>query len=128
MKKAFRFLRVTMLWIIALPYTIGGTGVALNQAVLIANHGKFPVMLNNRQQRFQGVESDGFMDDYHCNMTHDTRLNALGDIFHYNAAYVSVGDMLIDIGDWLSEFCAYIWGVLVCLKLLANNVVNRGEQ
>lgn len=41
------FLRKTALWILLLPVAIGGLGAASNQLVLIANHDKFPVMVNS---------------------------------------------------------------------------------
>jgi len=45
----FNFLRKTMLWIILLPWAIFGVGVASNQLVLVANHGKFPIMETQTQ-------------------------------------------------------------------------------
>ena len=45
----FRFLRKTMLWILLLPAATWMAGFSSNQAVLIANHGKFPVRYNNVQ-------------------------------------------------------------------------------
>ena len=48
------FLRKTALWILLLPIAIWGIGVASNQAVLIANHDKFPVMINSA--RAQNLE------------------------------------------------------------------------
>lgn len=41
-----KFLRLTFLWVLLLPYLIGNLGAASNQLVLVANHDKFPVMYN----------------------------------------------------------------------------------
>jgi hypothetical protein len=43
------FLRKTYGWLVLAPLLMIVLGIASNQAVLIANHGKFPVMLNERQ-------------------------------------------------------------------------------
>ena len=40
-------LQKTALWILLAPIAITFVGVASNQAVLIANHDKFPVMVNS---------------------------------------------------------------------------------
>jgi hypothetical protein len=53
------FLRKTALWILLLPTAIWGIGVASNQAVLIANHDKFPVMINSA--RAQNLELRQFI-------------------------------------------------------------------
>jgi hypothetical protein len=45
------FLRKTALWILLLPVAIIGVGAASNQLVLIANHDKFPVMVNSAGSR-----------------------------------------------------------------------------
>jgi hypothetical protein len=42
----FKLLRKTALWILLAPCAIWGAGLASNQAVLNANHDKFPVMWN----------------------------------------------------------------------------------
>src|ERR1700688_1913763 len=45
------FLRKTSLWILLLPAAIGGVGAASNQLVLIANHDRFPVMINSAESQ-----------------------------------------------------------------------------
>ncbi len=43
----FSFLRRTSLYILAIPALVFGLGLLSNQAVLVANHDKFPVMYND---------------------------------------------------------------------------------
>ena len=50
----------TRLYLLLAPYLVFYTGVAANQAVLVANGGKFPVMVNDRAAKTFGFESDGF--------------------------------------------------------------------
>jgi hypothetical protein len=52
------FLKSTYSWLILAPILLVLLGAASNQAVLIANHGKFPVMLNERQQEMFSSEND----------------------------------------------------------------------
>lgn len=44
------FLKKNHVWLILAPVLLTILGAASNQAVLIANHGKFPVMLNEKQE------------------------------------------------------------------------------
>lgn len=106
-----KFLAKTYLWLAALPYVLIVLGAASNQAVLISNHGKFPVMLNETV----AVPADGMLDKEHCVMTHETRLNALADIFNIGAVE-SVGDLAIDLGDVLRPFTFGAWLALVTKK------------
>jgi hypothetical protein len=112
-----RFLRVTMLWILLAPAAIGFIGAASNQAVLIANHDKFPVLMNN----FRGFEvgPEGMLDNIHCVMTNETRLNFLADIFDLKSNSYSVGDLLLILGEWMWTFCPFVWAALVARRLLA---------
>lgn len=112
MRRLFKFLRVTRVWIILLPYLFFGLGLVSNDAVLIANHGKFPVMFTDHLPNV-----DGMYDDQHCVMTGETKLNALGDIFDYGSATASVGDIMLDIGRWLRTICFYIWLTMALPRL-----------
>jgi Family of unknown function (DUF5317) len=121
------FFRSTMLWILAAPIAIGFIGAASNQAVLIANHDRFPVLLNavGLQHAIEsGIVVTGddiiMIDETHCVMTSKTRLNFLADIFDFHSEWVSVGDMLLDLSDWLWHFCPAIWFALVIRKLLCS--------
>src|SRR5271166_714269 len=103
-----KFLRTTMLWILLLPVATIVTGAASNQAVLIANGDKFPVMVNPVKLDYFGKEHandeakakpsphqeepkritrlvtlpDGtvMIDDVHCWMSKKTHLNFMADI------------------------------------------------
>jgi hypothetical protein len=56
--KILSLLKSTQSWLILLPLFLVLAGAASNQAVLIANHGKFPVMLNERQQAQFSAKND----------------------------------------------------------------------
>jgi len=106
-----------MLWLVLLPYVFTGAGVASNQLVLIANHGKFPVMMNPRLIAQLPPDADGMIDEIHCVMTHATRLNFLADVFFMRGKGVySVGDALLLAGVSLSV-CKFVWFGLILYRL-----------
>jgi Family of unknown function (DUF5317) len=117
------FLRVTMLWVMLLPLLVGFAGVASNQLVLIANHDKFPVMLNEHKNNMRDgdgnalVDADGMIDDAHCVMTSETHLNVMADIFDFKDAIYSVGDGLINLGAWGWTWAPFVWVGLVIRRL-----------
>ena len=130
------FLRKTALWVLLLPYAVYGVGAASNQLVLIANHDKFPAMINQAKidkfnaavdaanlagipevpSRLDYVEG-GMIDDIHCVMTSKTHLNFLADIFDTHDMIYSVGDGLLFLGKWLATFCPFIWGFALMEKV-----------
>src|ERR1700675_4283495 len=65
-KPMMHFLRKTSLWILLLPAALGGIGAASNQLVLIANHDRFPVMINSAASELvslkQGVAYEQAVD------------------------------------------------------------------
>jgi hypothetical protein len=132
----FKFLRKTALWIVLVPALIFGVGVASNQAVLVANHDRFPVMWNsykaasyalsiekeaadaedsgNEDARVQAAFDlealhDGYLDDTHVLMTSKTHLNFLADWIDLKSATYSLGDLAIDAGDWGLKYCPFLW-------------------
>jgi hypothetical protein len=111
------FLRVTMLWVLLLPYAFIFVGAASNQLVIIANHDKFPVMMNEAARAHFEPDANGLIDKEHCVMTDKTHLNALADIFDFGDGWYSIGDELIDFGVWLNGFCIYVWIALVVKSL-----------
>ena len=139
----FKFLRKTSLYLLAIPVLSIGIGTASNQLVLFANNDKFPVMWNAykvaqydlmlhkvaaskdkdaaEQAGFDivALEEDGFIDDTHCVMTPDTHLNLLGDIVDLKDATYSVGDGLIELGEWLGSFSLFLFLFDVVRKLNA---------
>ena len=131
-----RFLCSSFLWILLAPYIVTGLGAASNQAVLIANHDKFPVMVNAvKLDEFSGPKIDivtvltgtpsaekpkptdaTYIDDIHIVMTSDTHLNALADIFDFHSAIYSIGDFGLMLGEWMSGFCPFVFLALVFNK------------
>jgi hypothetical protein len=112
-----KFLRSTALWILLLPQVVYFAGAASNQLVLFVNHDRFPVSMNAAKlikwvpAEARVVSDDGIImiDETHCLMTSKTHLNVLGDIFDFHEDIESIGDLLIDLGTWLSTFCKYMW-------------------
>jgi len=142
--KLRRLFRNSCLWILLAPYAIFGLGVASNQAVLIANGDKFPVMLNARKldkilnptidadlEKILGIkivekpapkpDPDGMIDDTHCQMTSNTHLNALADVFDLGSIY-SIGDFTLYLGEWLMTWTPFVWGYAVIKKLYEQEV------
>ena len=131
-----QFLCKTSLYILALPLLLTVLGAASNQAVLIANHDTFPVMLNDKkismmderraeqeikfvhpQPAMEDVDGTVMLDDVHCVMTHKTHLNFLADIFDLKDGIYSVGDFGLMLGDWFWAFAPFIFVFDVTRKL-----------
>jgi hypothetical protein len=121
MKRLRSFFCKSFLWVLLAPWVATGLGWTSNQTVLIANHDRFPVMINpiKLAVALRGMEPlDGMIDGQHCIMTSKTHLNILADIIVVGGlGTISVGDGLLFLGEWLSSFCIYIWGVLILKKL-----------
>lgn len=106
------------LWIIAIPLLLILLGIASNQAVIIANHDKFPVMFN-------GLNGSGIAvgqllpdDPIHCMMGPSTHLNFLADIFDFHDGLYSIGDGLLYTGLWLWKYTPAIWIFTLCSLVL----------
>lgn len=110
-----QFIKDTYLWLLLVPTMLVGLGAASNQAVLIANHGKFPVMLNPVQEVDDIDPATGMMDREHCVMTKDTRLNALADIFPLGGEIFSLGDVALEAGQDLGPYMLAMWFALILL-------------
>lgn len=132
----FKFLRKTALWIVALPMLCFFLGVASNQAVLVANHDKFPVMWNDAKVNLYKLEATkaaeggnedaqvalallehGYLDDTHCLMTPETHLNFLADWIDMKSATYSPGDEAIELGAYGMGFSPLIWAAVVIGRL-----------
>ena len=123
----FSFLRRTSLYLLAIPVLFTFLGAASNQVVLIANHDTFPVMVNAkklqemtepREQksrlRYKPIPAletgDTVMiDDVHCNMTSETHLNFLADVFDLHNAIYSIGDFMLMLGEWFGVFAPFVF-------------------
>ena len=127
-----RFLRVSRLWILALPFVLTFLGAGLNQLVLIANGDKFPVMINQKKldkltsdddnddsnfvptsHLIEAVPADGMLDDVHCVMTKNTHLNFLADYLDFKVAIFSPGDLILMLSDYIEPYTPFLWAVLV---------------
>ena len=146
-----------MLWILLLPVATIVTGAASNQAVLIANGDKFPVMVNPVKLDYFGKEHandeakakpspnqeepkrstslvtlpDGtvMIDDVHCWMSKKTHLNFMADIFDFRSEGIeSIGDMGIEFGNWMWIYAPYIWGCAIISKLWRLRNVNATDR
>jgi hypothetical protein len=123
MKKLLALARASLLWMLLLPYLMIFTGTASNQAVLIANHDEFPVMVNpvKLAERFVAPEdvarllSTGMIDTVHCVMTKHTHLNVLADVFDLGSIY-SIGDGLIIGGSELQYPLAVAWLAIILYR------------
>jgi Family of unknown function (DUF5317) len=117
-----KYLQVTYLWVVLIPYAFMLCGMASNQAVLIANHTRFPVLVNEAhlkmaEENSQEINGTTFLDPVHIVMTKQTHLNALADIFYIDGATYSVGDFFLYFADWLLAFTPFVWMALVLMKL-----------
>jgi hypothetical protein len=135
----FKFLRKTALWIVAVPLLFIYLGAAANQAVLVANHDRFPVMWNSYkavhyelaiehaiekdpedvQAHFDlvALRTEGYLDDTHVLMTTNTHLNFLADWIDLKDATYSIGDVLLLLGEKASEYSFPIWCAVVIGRL-----------
>lgn len=130
--------------VIAIPILLFLAGAASNQAVLVANWGKFPVMVNDRAlehfkthaaddddqklvKRFTVLDtavregsmdanSDQFLDDVHSIMGHNSNLKFLADYINLKTAIYSPGDLLLELGLMLWPFAIPMWLALVIRK------------
>ena len=129
------FLRRTSLYILAIPVLFTFLGAASNQAVLISNFDRFPVMVNAKklQEMTEPREQKAInfnkpipafetgdtvmLDDVHCNMTSETHLNFLADVFDMHDAIYSIGDFMLMLGEWFGTFAPFVFVFDVARKL-----------
>lgn len=128
-----KFLRKTLLWIVLAPLAITWTGTFSNQAVFYANNDTFPVRINPVKLYdwtkggttiqlipvFPEFYPHGavMQDQIHCLMTPYTHLNWLADNFDFHSSIQSIGDLLIDLGNWLGQFAPFVWFGAIMGKL-----------
>jgi hypothetical protein len=130
--------KVPYLYLIAVPMLLMFMGTASNQAVLIANGDRFPVMANEvrlaefcnpspidallAQKFFPEVSNactaTGMLDSTHEIMTPKTHLNFLADIFDMHTAIFSIGDFLLMLGEWAWDISVIAWLALVLRKFI----------
>jgi len=132
----FKFLRKTALWIVLAPAAIGGAGLASNQAVLVANHDTFPVMMNDAKVNMYRMEAQavaqegdedaqvvlillehGYLDDTHVIMTPASHLKFLADWIDLKSSTWSPGDVLLYIGEMGITYAPFVWVIVVIGRL-----------
>lgn len=117
-------LRKAVLGVLLLPYITFGAGMFSNQAVLIANHSKFPVRVQDSWFIAYGnpVVAEGeTIDAVHSRMTDDDHLKLLADIFVFGPRILSIGDLLMDAGAWMTSYSP-----VIALCLFAFKKVDTG--
>jgi hypothetical protein len=119
LKKLLKFLRVSLLGLLILPFGLKYGGILSNQACLWANHGYMPVYVNEFYQRQSGWY-EGSSDGLHTILTKESHLIFLSDIWRKGNIYESIGDILMDTGDEIWPFCFAIWGGLLVVKVYRN--------
>jgi hypothetical protein len=117
----FKFLRKTYLWVPAVPLALILLGALSNQLVLWANHDTFPVLANpivvERMGGFLQFEGKSYLDFVHIVMTPQTHLNFLADVFDFGRAYLSVGDLMLELGEGLFDYSIAIWIFVAAVML-----------
>lgn len=112
MKSFLSLILATRLYLLAISPVVTFTGAAMNQVVLVANDGKFPVMISDRGAKEFGFKEDGMSDMWHTRMTKDTHFNWLADYINLQTVILSPGDLLISLGESLS-FLTIVWMTLI---------------
>src|SRR5208282_614182 len=134
-----KFLRKFPYWyLLAVPILLYCLGVSSNQIVLVANHGKFPVMMNASWMDMKcstaGMDPEDveampsswcgkggeMLDETHSVMGPNSHLKALADILPIGHAIYSIGDSLLYLGAWLLSFTPYMWLALTVRKLFSE--------
>jgi len=115
MKKLISLFIAARLYLLATPLACFYLGAGLNQAVLVANDGKFPVMLNEHAAHSDmfRVGKNGFIDIVHYRMTRETKLNFLADWINLGTSILSPGDLLLALADMLRSPINVIWATLL---------------
>jgi hypothetical protein len=133
------WLKKTALWIVAIPVLCWVLGAASNQVVLVANHDRFPVMVNDYKVTqlaiemetvansdsdrapdaalaLEALQKEGFLDHTHVVMTKHTHLNFLADWIGVGGVY-SIGDLLLGAGEQGLDPALLIWITVVIGRL-----------
>jgi hypothetical protein len=126
-------------YLLVIPVLVYYLGAGCNQAVFLANAGKFPVRMNaawmDMKCSTKGMDPDEIadippssckvggemIDDRHSVMGPNSNLKFLADIFNFRGIY-SVGDGLLMLGEWLMSFCPFMWMGLALRKLYRSEV------
>jgi hypothetical protein len=119
-------------YLIAVPALLFGLGVVSNQSVLVANHGKFPVMLSQGMYykyctpqseededapSISCIKGGEMIDETHSVMGPNSHLKVLSDIIPIGSTIYSIGDGLLELGSWLLSYTLIAWLFLTIRKL-----------
>lgn len=89
----------------------------MNELVMAANGGKFPVLTNDELATEFGLTKDSAVKaEKHVRMTEDTHLNWMGDFIVVGSGLhmqiFSIGDILLLIGDKTRPYGFVVWAAL----------------
>lgn len=127
------FLRKFPYWyLLVIPALLFGLGLASNQLVLLANHGKFPVMMNELiYETFckaaSGIPQNAcgnggqFLDPVHSVMGPNSHLKFLADIFPIGDVSYSIGDVFLFLSELLFKFTPAMWLALTIRKVAVRD-------
>lgn len=120
-------------YLIVVPILLFCLGVASNQSVLVANHGKFPVMLSEgayyqyctahseedeaTAPAISCIKGGQMIDPVHSVMGPNSHFKVLSDIIPLGSAIYSIGDGLIELGLFLLGYTPIMWLALVLRKI-----------
>ena len=94
------------------PYVLLTLGSALNRIVIAANGGFMPVLVPGGCPT-----ADGILDPIHSCLTATTHFKLLSDWLVYHSEISSLGDWLLDAGNFLGYPLIAAWVALVAKDL-----------
>jgi hypothetical protein len=110
------------LYVLAAPLFFIFLGSASNQAVIAANHDRFPVMLNSTKIARYQPDANGMIDMVHSVMQPTDHLKFLADWIDLQDAIYSPGDLLLMLGGWLFEYAPLVWALLMVQLALTGQL------
>lgn len=110
-------LRLPYLGLLLFPFAAHFAGEYLNVLAISVNHGIMPFALNPYYASL-GMHPGDMFDHIHRVMIPTDHLKMLCDIIQRpNAAVESIGDELIDLGNFLKTPVIYAWFALTAAKI-----------
>lgn len=124
--KVFALLNRIPYWkLVAIPALLYMLGAASNQAVLIANGGRFPVQVTPAalkyeigEERTRTVDGIVYLDPVHTVMRPEDHLKMLADVIDLHVATFSIGDLFLIVGDFGFAKGIVAWLALILKKLM----------
>ena len=106
--------------LLAIPFAIDKLGALLNQLVIAANHGLFPVLIANCN-----IHPDEF--DIHTCMIAGSHLNFLADWINLHDGIYSPGDLLLTIADAIQTPCFWLWMAAILYMTLQYQTATKEQ-